>query len=621
MTSTETKPEQSPREAASAAPFELGLVMAGAVSAGAYTAGVMDFLIEALDAWEEEKARARKNPDDPKSREAPNHDVRLKVLAGASAGGITAAIAAGQLGMRFDPVRVLPADGKPAAASNNNLYQSWVNRIDIEPLLGLDDLEGRNPPPVRSLLDSTILEKIADEAFQFDDPQARINRPYVADPLQVVLTVTNLRGVPYAPQFLNWPKVLQYEMMMHADNVRFELGNTSPCSEADAFWLKPYDFQNPATWGFLQQAALASGAFPLGLAPRLLSRSPVQYQNRPWRFPGPLDKDGVHYCQYWKRIPPHWPSVEKAEKAGQETGSPYLYKFLCVDGGVMDNEPLDLARQALVGPQAVERFEGDKVTHSVIMIMPFPNAAPFPAEYQEPSHLLSVLATMFNSLIQQARFRPEELVSANNPDVYSRFLIVPRRGLAADGSPEPYTIACGSLGGFGGFLARKFREHDYQLGRRNCQWFLKQYFALPCEGERRNPLFDRWTSEARDKFRIRKAAGSGAKSHAVGTGSDDLHLLPIIPLVGTAAETVPEPAWPQLSRAEFEALRPRIERRLDCVASCIIRERFPSSTRDFFSRIFFHGAWWLNKHRLIQGMMERIDSDLTEKSLLEPRKS
>ena len=29
--------------------FEMGLAMAGAISAGAYSAGVLDFLIEALD--------------------------------------------------------------------------------------------------------------------------------------------------------------------------------------------------------------------------------------------------------------------------------------------------------------------------------------------------------------------------------------------------------------------------------------------------------------------------------------------------------------------------------------------------------------------------------------------
>ena len=36
-------------------PFRIALNMAGAVSAGAYTAGVLDFLIDALDAWYAEK--------------------------------------------------------------------------------------------------------------------------------------------------------------------------------------------------------------------------------------------------------------------------------------------------------------------------------------------------------------------------------------------------------------------------------------------------------------------------------------------------------------------------------------------------------------------------------------
>jgi hypothetical protein len=61
--------------------------MSGAISAGAYTAGVLDFLVEALDAWED----ARNGPE---GDGAPNHRVGLKVMSGASAGGITAAIAA-----------------------------------------------------------------------------------------------------------------------------------------------------------------------------------------------------------------------------------------------------------------------------------------------------------------------------------------------------------------------------------------------------------------------------------------------------------------------------------------------------------------------------------------------
>lgn len=73
--------------------FELGLVQAGAISAGAYTAGVIDFLIEAMDAWEKRKD----HPD------VPHHDVKLKVISGASAGGMTAAITAAALQSEFKP--------------------------------------------------------------------------------------------------------------------------------------------------------------------------------------------------------------------------------------------------------------------------------------------------------------------------------------------------------------------------------------------------------------------------------------------------------------------------------------------------------------------------------------
>jgi predicted acylesterase/phospholipase RssA len=65
--------------------FEIGLAMVGAISAGAYSGGVFDFLLQALDEWE--KAKANNIPD------IPNHQVVIKVLSGASAGAITGAIA------------------------------------------------------------------------------------------------------------------------------------------------------------------------------------------------------------------------------------------------------------------------------------------------------------------------------------------------------------------------------------------------------------------------------------------------------------------------------------------------------------------------------------------------
>ena len=76
--------------------FDIALVMAGAVSAGAYTAGVLDFLVEALTAFEAEKAR---QPGTYPWR------VRIRVISGASAGAIVGAIFASTLRPGIRPVR------------------------------------------------------------------------------------------------------------------------------------------------------------------------------------------------------------------------------------------------------------------------------------------------------------------------------------------------------------------------------------------------------------------------------------------------------------------------------------------------------------------------------------
>src|SRR6266581_7065330 len=66
-------------------PFRLGINMAGAISAGAYTAGVFDFLLEALQQWEKAKAE---------NKAVPRHTISIEVLSGASAGGICSGLGA-----------------------------------------------------------------------------------------------------------------------------------------------------------------------------------------------------------------------------------------------------------------------------------------------------------------------------------------------------------------------------------------------------------------------------------------------------------------------------------------------------------------------------------------------
>jgi predicted acylesterase/phospholipase RssA len=71
--------------------FEFALVLGGTVSAGAHSAGAIDFLIEALDCVCSARAAGR----------APKHNVILKLIAGTSGGGVNAAIAARALAFQF----------------------------------------------------------------------------------------------------------------------------------------------------------------------------------------------------------------------------------------------------------------------------------------------------------------------------------------------------------------------------------------------------------------------------------------------------------------------------------------------------------------------------------------
>ena len=100
-------------------PFRIGLCMAGAVSAGAYTAGVMDYLVEALSEWE--KRRGESN--------VPSHSVVIPIMGGASAGGMTAVLAASTINNPVSAVG-LPKPGKLMAEQpENKLYNSWVDLL------------------------------------------------------------------------------------------------------------------------------------------------------------------------------------------------------------------------------------------------------------------------------------------------------------------------------------------------------------------------------------------------------------------------------------------------------------------------------------------------------------
>lgn len=574
--------------------FEIGLVMAGAMSAGAYTAGVMDFLIQSLDQWHEGK-----RGDDPR---CPRHGVSLKVMAGASAGGMSAAIAAAQFGEAHTPA----ADPRQTGPSNNKLFESWVRRIDIARLLDTSDLDADPGGDVASLLDSTVLDEIAAFTFRRQDGPPPPGRGYLADPLHVLLTVTNLQNIPYEVRFLGG-RDDPPRMAMHGDYVHFSLGDAGRVGP-EVRPLPPGRYED-AGWKALSLAALATGAFPGAFAPRTLSRRVAEYTGREWPVTLPVrEGDRVVRCGEFRKIPPDFPAPIRDDPESK-------LDFLAVDGGVIDNEPLKLARRIIDGERYFDpRGRGDRVDRALIAIAPFPDLPTFtvPQPPMGDPFLLSVLAGAVAGVVNQARFDPKLAIEERDPEAFHRFMIAPRR----DPAPEARTrshLACGSVGGFGGFLSREFRAHDFQLGRRNCQQFLRGAFALPDDEANRNPLFaSGWTAEARDHFRIVEGPDGLDRPRGTAPGARDKAYLPIIPLWGTAAEEVRLMEWPRYDRDQLDTLRGQVERRMQAVSRRLIDRHTPSRLQ----RLALRGALRFVRGRLTDKIIRNLARDLSDRGLL-----
>jgi len=350
----------------------------------------------------------------------------------------------------------------------------------------------------------------------------------------VFLTVANLRGVPYGFDLFGAPGTRPYGMLAHADHVCFAVSRTGAAVPG----TRP---QDPALapngkWPQLALAALATGAFPIGLRPRTLEREYADYHGR-------FHQD------------PNWPKPMP----------PDPYRMLCVDGGLMNNEPLEVARHYLSDGGRNPR-SGMEAHRAVIMIDPFPNIAAFDPDYTANDGLLAVAGRMFGALVNQARFKPEELDLAEDPNVYSRFSIAPSRSGAGSRGIEP-AMASAILGGFGGFLCEAFRRHDFQLGRRNCQRFLKQHFCLP----ERNGLFDAWRdSPAAEGFYVREDGREGTGGYARFTDADPQRMLPIIPLMPEVADEIELYRPPTAGSVKVNDLEQRLEARLKALSSALV---------------------------------------------------
>jgi hypothetical protein len=525
--------------------FEIALVLGGTGSSGAYTAGVLDFLIEALDGWA--KRRAAQDPS------APAYNVAIRYVAGTSGGGVNAAIFARAMAFDFPPVS---QGTSPATAVQNPFYDTWVNQLTLASLLTTSDLDAPGAKPV-SILNGQGIDDAAGKVTAFTGAPAAAPRGWLGMPLRLFLTLTNLNGMPYRVDFGSMilpdgsTAKLQQSYVEHADFARFAIlypgqSLTAPADGATPLGTdaRPDEFAlcfddtrlpNALQWSDFGQFACATAAIPIGLPPRALTRPLCHYRYRVVAVPG----DGTAGApgSGYQALVPDIAAIEAWP--GSAGGIPVSYRFLVVDGGVTDNEPIELARTALAGISGRNPRDGAVANRAVLLIDPFAGSTAMAPPLQ--LDLPDLTGALINTVLQQTRYDTRDILLAANPGVFSRFMISAQRGTFLGDQ----ALATSGLGALIGFASDAFRRHDYMLGRKNCQDFLKSGLVLPAA----NPLFDAWRDTAAAKA-MQVTDGSGAA------------FLPIIPLIGNC--TVPETLdpWP-VGKLDPGIYRPAIEARFD----------------------------------------------------------
>lgn len=474
--------------------FHIGLCMAGAVSAGAYTAGVVDYLLEVLDQWEQSRGKEG----------VPTHRVQLSIIGGASAGGLTGFLTAAAMNQR----------------SKNLFYKSWVAMLE-DNMLGrlLDCSDLKETGLFKSFFNGDFTNKLASEAFSYSSADWNETPSYIDPQLKVFATLTNLEGFSYPISFNTDLKKQDHIMSVHYDYACFQVAKQH--SNSNKGWI-PVNLQTGLNANIFRDAALATGAFPLGLPARSLHRPINAILENKW-----INQAGLVFNQ-----------------------SHSNYHSVHVDGGLMNNEPFEKVREllnelVLEETNQINDFNSfDQFRSTVLMVDPFPGNLD-ERFFQEQSALDIAKQTLY-AMMQQMKAKPAPIADVLSKNKAGQFLIAPVRYTLDNAHTRiegAKAIACGAINGFSGFICQDFREHDYALGRYNCEQFLRNHFTIPIEKLASHPIFSLGYKG------IDLTPYTSSRSPSVQ----------IIPVLG---EQQQPKQWPMLSQDPILSQKPAIRKRI-----------------------------------------------------------
>ncbi|MFT7215735.1 MAG: putative acylesterase/phospholipase RssA, partial [Paraglaciecola sp.] len=331
--------------------YKVAIAISGAVSLGSYEAGTMYEIINAI------KLHNSQNSDD--------RQIKIDVLTGASAGGMTAALVAQKLLYESQALE---------NPRTNVGYQAWVESVDIDGLL--TPHEGDNPNT--SIFSSGFVASIANKHMlnRYDSAPPKPSRHLAsAQTIKLGLAMSNLNGVDYARNiFEETHHGLQdgkFVETRHQDRVTMELG-----PETDV----------QATWQRIATAARCCGAFPFVFSPLSMVRK--------WAEP---DYKGRGAEDFSQRLP----------------GG----KFSFMDGGAFNNYPLGMARELVT---TIDKDPLDYSKRFYFYISPHKKVSTMDETFDasSPGTLMQHAALkMAGALFTQARFQDWIMTDKVNKDV------------------------------------------------------------------------------------------------------------------------------------------------------------------------------------------------------------
>lgn len=504
--------------------YHLGITMAGAVSAGSYTGGVMDYLIRCLQRWEQ----AKRGEYLPQFRNLiPPHQVVIDAMGGASAGGMTTTMTVLTL-LRGDYKPIDPEEIVGIKTPTGNLfYDSWIGLNDtpadgatLIQMLKDDDLlgqEGKFP----SLFNSNPIDAIAGKAFDIQGDMEELRKnlpPFIAPDLEVILTLTSLRGIPVHIDFNYFAVRRQtqlatnspapaHRMQQHRIVAHFKLDYHEP---ADKNKYLHFDPTNPQKAALIKAVTIGSGAFPVGLRPRwfALGQIPIEYirQSTLRQLQRNIDESNPDFQMDLDKLLPDFKNRES-------------FEFTAVDGGTLNNEPFGEVAQIL---EEKKNAQGEDLIHidppnfTIIMIDPFPSFEEEMEDGKNYDELHRIVAPLVGAMRRQAMFKPLPSLKKYASD-YPRTLVYPTRyavepqtgdpkdlGFKRRGEKDKAPICCASMHAFGGFLSEDFRKHDFALGQINCRNFLRAVLSFEYNPADNicHPMHQSWTPEMVEAFKV-----------------------------------------------------------------------------------------------------------------------